>query len=433
MGRRGVEAYRLDNTTSTVVLSNRFLERRANAARARESAPSLAPGDRLGRYTLLERLGDGGMGVVYKAHDAELHRIVALKVLPPEVCRHPDHLQRFRAEAQAHARLNHPNVLTLYSLMELSAGEVLVLEYVEGQTLAQRIRAQGPLPIGEAIRLFVQVLEGVTHIHRRGVVHRDLKPSNLFVTADGNVKIMDFGVARILDGDDATQHSTMAGTLLYMSPEQINGRGTDYRSDVYTLGVTLFEAITGRLPFERRTDFALMHAHVQESPPRPKEFARRVPRELEWVILKAIDKDPARRFQTANEFRVALLKLGLIERRHRIVTDTAQAVVAPQERDMRRYGLHRRGSGMGGLGFDAALVATAAFLLWNLGILPSGNPPAKPTPVAQTKVAPAKPVQVAKRAPAGGPTAKVVRTPQPSPTKAATRDRFDVVRDAWGG
>lgn len=430
-----MEAYKLDTTTSTVVLSHRFTERRANAARAqaRDAAPALAPGDRLGRYTLLERLGDGGMGVVYKAHDAELHRIVALKVLPPEVCRHPDYLQRFRAEAQAHARLNHPNVLTLYSLMELSAGEVLVLEYVEGQTLAQHLRAQGPLSVSEAIRLFVQVLEGVAHVHRRGVVHRDLKPSNLFVAEDGSVKIMDFGVARILEGDDTNHQATMAGTLLYMSPEQINGRGTDFRSDIYTLGVTLFEAITGRLPFERRTDFALMHAHVQESPPRPKDYARRIPRELEWVILKAIDKDPARRFQNANEFRVALLKLGLIERRHR-TTEVSHAATAPAERDLRRYGLHRRGPWLGGLGFDAALVATAAFLMWNLGILPTPGSAPPATPVAQTKPATAKTTQVAKRATTARPvTSSAPAQPAPTTTKAASRDRYDVVRDAWGG
>jgi len=429
-----VEAHKLNTITSTVVLSHRFTERRANAARAhaRESAPGLAPGDRLGRYTLLERLGDGGMGVVYKAHDAELQRIVALKVLPPDVCRHPDHLQRFRAEAQAHARLNHPNVLTLYSLMELSAGEVLVLEYVEGQTLAQLLRSQGPLPVSEAVRLFVQVLEGVAHIHRRSVVHRDLKPSNLFVTQDGIIKIMDFGVAKLLDNSDAAQHATMAGTLLYMAPEQINSRGTDYRSDIYTLGVTLYETITGRLPFERRTDFALMHAHVQESPPRPKHYARRVPPELEWVILKAIEKDPARRFQTVSEFRVALLKLGLIERRQRDA-EVIQAAGTPHERDMRRYGLHQRGPWIGGLGFDAALVATAAFLLWNLGVVPTPSTVPSMTPLAQTKPVAVKTAQIAKRAPVARPAVrKTAVTPPPAPTKAASRDRYDVVRDAWG-
>jgi len=432
-----VKAYTLDGTTSTLVLSHRFTERRANARRLRacDAAPALAPGDRLGRYTLLERLGDGGMGVVYKAHDTELQRIVALKVLPPDVSRHPDHLQRFRAEAQAHARLNHPNVLTLYSLMELSAGEVLVLEYVEGQTLAQLIRSRGPLPASEAIRLFVQVLEGVSHAHRRGVVHRDLKPSNLFVTDDGAVKIMDFGVARLLDGNDPAHSATMAGTLLYMAPEQINGRGIDHRSDIYTLGVTLFETLTGRLPFERRTDFALMHAHVQESPPRPNQYARRIAPELEWVILKAIEKDPTRRFQTANEFRVALLKLGLVERRENDL-DSHDPINVAREEEMRRYGLRRRGTGMRGLGFDAALVATVAFMLWNLGVLPAGSSAPAPAPVAKANVAAPKtpkPTQVARRAPHARPVVSKATTEKPLvPTKSASRDRYEVVRDAWG-
>ncbi len=153
------------------------------------------------------------------------------------------------------------------------------------------------------------------HIHARGVIHRDLKPGNIFITRDGTVKIMDFGVARVLDGRDPAQRGTMVGTLLYIAPEQINGRETDFRSDIYTLGVSLFETVTGRLPFERRTDYALMHAHVQETPPRPRQFERRLPPALEEVILKAIEKEPSRRFQSVAEFREALLTLGLVERR----------------------------------------------------------------------------------------------------------------------
>ena len=302
-----------DKLPGTVVITD-FAERRAREM-VREESPeedALASGTRLGRYLIIERLGGGGMGVVYKAHDTELRRTVALKILPPHLCRHPDYLNRFRAEAQAHARLNSPYIITLYSLLELPAGEVLVLEYVEGQTLEQRLRAGGPLTPAEAVRIFDQALRAVEHAHAAGVVHRDLKPANIFLTRDAQVKLMDFGVAKLMDRPEHAAHRTMVGTLLYIAPEQINGHSTDFRSDIYTLGVTLFEAVTGRLPFERRSDYALMHAHVQERPPRPRELQRGLPAALEAVILKTIEKDPNRRFQSAAEFRIALLKTGLI-------------------------------------------------------------------------------------------------------------------------
>jgi len=431
---------------STVILTNRFAERRgaANDPTTDREREVLEPGAKVGRYLILNRLGGGGMGLVYKAHDTELNRTVALKVLPHHLCERTDYLARFRAEAQAQARLNTPHVVQLYSMMEESAGEVLVLEYVEGETLEQRLRARGALSVSDAVSIIEQVLAGVEHIHHQGVVHRDLKPSNIFVTHDGRIKISDFGVARLID-QQPHQRGTMVGTLLYMSPEQINGHDTDFRSDIYTIGITLFEAVTGRLPFERRTDYSIMHAHVQEAPPRPQDYARRIPPALEWVILKAIEKDRERRFQNAADFRFALLRLGLIERRQRgrrRADNHAQTDELKQE--LARYRLlpKRRFSG---LWLDGALAAIAFGLVIGLGLAPLSTekpeepkivakPATKPAPkpkavaVRTTRTKPAAPIEkpVAKE-----PARKVAKKPVAPPP--AKQDNYDALRKAWGG
>jgi serine/threonine-protein kinase len=454
---------------STVVIDERLLERRAavqqggtwrgaeEAGRplAAEGSPPemLEPGTRLGRYLIIGRLGGGGMGVVYKAQDPELERTVALKVLPPHLCRHPEYLARFRAEARANARLGHPNVVTLYAFLELPVGEVLVLEYIEGQTLEQRLRSEGPLAPQEAVRIFEQVLRGVEHIHARGVIHRDLKPGNIFLARDGTVKLMDFGVARILNDRDLGQRGTMVGTLLYIAPEQINGRETDCRSDIYTLGISLFEAVTGRLPFERRTDYALMHAHVQEAPPRPRQFQRRLPPALEWVILKAIEKEPDRRFQSASEFREALLKIGLVERR----CSSTKAATTRHADSEEGLGLWRqawrralapdlkRRRWLGMLWLDVALVAAVFGLVFALGLYPAGKPrPSTETPAAAADAVTAKPPKTAKAKPAHNAAAAERRTvinkkPSPSPVppgpaeREDKQDKYDALREAWGG
>lgn len=420
-----MESSKADKLPGTVVIAD-FSERRAREPVREEASDNqtLEPGTKLGRYLIVERLGGGGMGVVYKAQDTELHRTVALKVLPPQLCRHPEYLNRFRAEAQAQARLNSPHVITLYSLLELPAGEVLVLEYTDGQTLEQRLKSGGPLTPEDAVPIFDQALKAVEHIHAAGVVHRDLKPGNIFLTRAGQIKLMDFGVAKIMDHSDHGAHRTMVGTLLYISPEQINGHTTDFRSDVYTLGVSLFEAVTGRLPFERRTDYALMHAHVQERPPRPKDFQRRIPAELEWVILKAIEKDPDRRFQSAAEFRKALLKLGLVERHQRAAIKTVGFF---PDFMPNRHTLHRL---LGGLWLDAALIAVVVGLIYTLGIfppkpLPHGTQTSTDTVNANTPKAGS--ASIAKRRDASPTTPSEPNAPPHKPT-----NKYDALRDAWG-
>lgn len=424
---------------STVIIDERLLERRAAVRDEHAGAPEiLEPGTRLGRYLIVGRLGGGGMGIVYKAQDLELERTVALKILPPHLCKHPDYVNRFRAEAQAQARLSNPHVVTLYSFLELPIGEVLVLEYVEGETLESRLRSQGPLAPEAAVAVFEQALRGLEHIHARRVVHRDLKPANIFITRDNVVKILDFGVSRIMDGRDVSQRGAMVGTLLYISPEQINGRETDFRSDIYTLGIGLFEAVTGRLPFERRTDYALMHAHVQERPPRPKQLSRRIPPGLEWVILKAIEKEPQRRFQSASEFRQALLTLGVMERRRVTEVSDAPAGLPGAAFPGQGWMSHRRQAHsrlLGSLWLDIGLVAAVLGLVFALGLYPVKPRPAEE---AQPPAAVAKPPVAAKTTRDSARERRVTtppaRTPAaPEPTEPARDERYDVLREAWGG
>lgn len=423
---------------STVILTQRFGERRGSTA-ARDGtestmADTLKPGARLGRYLIIRRVGGGGMGIVYRGQDTELNRPVALKVLPPHLCEHPDYLSRFRGEAQSQARMNSPHVVTLYSLKKESVGEVLVLEYVDGQTLQQRIRGKGRLTPPEAIEIFEQALTGASHIHRMGVVHRDLKPSNIFLTRDSLVKITDFGIAKLAEEENHEPQHAMVGTLLYIPPEQINGRHTDFRSDIYTLGISLYEAITGRLPFERRTDYALMHAHVQESPPPPGQFYRNIPRALERVILKAIHKEPERRFQSADEFRTALLKLGVHERRGNRIAFAATPTWEESLMSELSVSYPERPAAVRaitGLRVELGLAALACVLAVTLGLFPfrserDQSPPGTTTAVSsKTSAAAPRPVKSKKansrRAkPATVKRARISASP-PAPKRAAPR------------
>lgn len=436
------ETPQTDKAPSTVIVTDRFAERRGSEP-ASQADIDLNPGrievgGRLGPYLVVAHVGGGGMGHVYRAQDTGLNRTVALKVLPPHLCANPDYIERFRHEAEAHARMLSPYVVSLYSFLEVAAGEVLVMEYVEGQTLAQRLRAQGPLPAQVAVPIFEAALRGLEHIHSRNVVHRDLKPSNIFLTNDGNVKLMDFGVAKFMDRDDIAQSNIMVGTLLYISPEQINGGETDFRSDLYTLGITLFEAVTGRLPFSRRSDYALMHAHVQETPPRPQNFQHELPAELEWVILKAIEKDPARRFQSAAEFRAALLRIGIMERRNSESGQTALAHLAPDRKllkfDFWRYRLSARTwlRPRRLLRIALLVLATVALFTVDFRWLPeSFESPAPGTPAAFPE--PEQP-------PASASPDTTARTtmpddasrPQPISPASTDPERLETLRRAWG-
>jgi len=420
-----MEPNKAEKLAITIRLDERLRERRGDDSRPAHIP--VGPGSMLGSYLLCELVGEGGMGLVYKATDTVLDRTVALKILPPYLTQNPDLLHRIRTEAHAQARLQHPNIVTLYSVLEVPAGFVLVMEYVEGMTLRQHIQTHGPLEPAEAVRVFERAMQGVAYAHEMGIVHRDLKPDNIFLTRKGEVKIMDFGVAKIVDSREPTRSRSMVGTLLYISPEQINGRDADFRSDIYTLGIGLFEAVTGRLPFERRSDYALMHAHALEKPPRPRGLRGNLPKELEGVILKAIEKEPQRRFQSMPEFRAALLKQG---DRYGMLEGTPARPGAATWASRFGEDLRQRSPILGGLRIDALLVALVVALVLALGLYPGRERPqddVEPVTRLSTKARP-----VANNAASQRKT-ETAKGTEPAREPARQKDRYDSLRRAWGG
>lgn len=260
----------------------------------------------IGHYQIIDKLGEGGMGVVYKAMDLSLGRYVAIKMLAPELVANRELLERFRLEAVAQARLSHTNIATLHAFEQVGSTWLIVMEYLDGESFADMIARRGPIPAEEAVPLFRQALLGIGFAHRAGVIHRDIKPSNIMVTTSGIVKVMDFGIAKVMGGQRLTKTGTRVGTVAYMSPEQIRNQPVDIRSDIYSLGVTLFELLSAHLPFESESDFQVMSDHVSTPPPLPTRYYPYIPPGVEKAALEALNKDPDQRFQTCEAFGAAL-------------------------------------------------------------------------------------------------------------------------------
>ena len=281
---------------------------------------SLEAGRRLGGYELVMPLGAGGMGEVYLATDTRLGRRVAIKVLPAGLAADPERRQRLAREAQAAARLNHPNIVTLFSFEEADSVAFLTMEYVEGQLLSSQIPAQG-LPLSQLLPIAIAIVDAVVAAHQAGIVHRDLKPANVMLTASApRVKVLDFGLAKMhagaLAGTDAstetvpiTADGRIVGTVAYMSPEQAEGRATDARSDIFSLGVMLFEMATGRRPFAGNTSISLITSILRDTPPSLSDIKPELPIEFARIVRRCLQKDPLRRYQTALDLRNALEEL----------------------------------------------------------------------------------------------------------------------------
>ncbi|UCF79739.1 MAG: protein kinase [Candidatus Eiseniibacteriota bacterium] len=262
-------------------------------------------GKTISHYRILEKLGEGGMGVVYKAQDTKLDRTVALKFLPPELMRDSDARMRFFHEAKAAAALSHPNICTVHEIDEAEGQIFIATECVEGETLKQKIES-GPMRIDAALRIVIQIAEGLQEAHEKGVVHRDIKSANIMVTPRGQAKIMDFGLAKLRGVTQVTKAGTTVGTIGYMSPEQARGGDTDHRTDIWSLGVVLYEMVTGQLPFRGDYAEAVVYSILNETPEPVTALRTGVPMELERIIEKAMAKRREERYQQVNEMLVDL-------------------------------------------------------------------------------------------------------------------------------
>jgi serine/threonine protein kinase len=259
-----------------------------------------------GRYQIIEELGKGGMGKVYKVHDTKIKEKIALKLIKPDIAKDKKTIERFSNELKFARKIRHKNICQMFDLGEEHGKHFITMEFVEGQDLKKLIRQTGQLAIGTTINIAKQVCDGLAEAHSSGVVHRDLKPSNIMIDADGSARIMDFGIARSIEGKGITGAGVMIGTPEYMSPEQVEGKEVDHRSDIYSLGVILYEMVTGRVPFKGDTPFTVGMKHKSEFPQNPKEINSQIPDDLNDVILRCLEKDKEQRHQKAGDVRSEL-------------------------------------------------------------------------------------------------------------------------------
>ncbi len=324
---------------------------------------SLSVGDQVGRYEILEHLGGGGMGVVYKARDLRLKRTVALKFLPPEWSRDPGARERFMREARAASALDHPNICTVYEVDETEEGRLFIaMAFCEGETLKKRIE-RGPLPIGEAVILAIQIAEGLQRAHEEGIVHRDIKPANVIVTERGEVRIVDFGLAKLAGEFGLTQAGATVGTPQYMSPEQARGEDIGPATDIWSLGVVLFELAAGVVPFRGESSDAVINSIRHDPPPRLCDLRPDGPPMLERIVGQTLEKEPAKRYASIegmiNDLRS--LEVALSEGSEK--TEILRADSSTRRRLVVAVPIA-----------GIALLAVVALLLWQVRTTPSPAP-----------------------------------------------------------
>ncbi len=265
------------------------------------------------RYEILEKIGTGGMSDVYKAKDHKLNRYVAVKVLKQEFSENSNFVSKFRVEAQAAASLMHPNIVNVYDVGEDAGIHYIVMELVEGITLKRYIEKKARLSVKEAVSIAIQACMGIEAAHNNHIIHRDIKPQNIIISKEGKVKVTDFGIAKAATSDTIT--SNVMGSVHYTSPEQARGGYSDEKSDIYSMGITLFEMLTGRVPFNGDTTVAVAIKHIQEPMPSPRDYVPEIPVSVEQIVLKSTQKSPDRRYQTVG----------------RLIEDLKKSLVSPDE------------------------------------------------------------------------------------------------------
>jgi tetratricopeptide (TPR) repeat protein/TolB-like protein len=328
-----------------------------------------------GRYQIIEELGHGGMGRVYRALDKKLNEEVALKLVRPEIAADRSMLERFHNELKLARKISHPHVGRMYELMEEKRSHFITMEYVPGQDLRGLIRQTGQLTVAKAIAIGKDICEGLAEAHKQGIVHRDLKPSNIIIDRAGEARIMDFGIARSLAVKSRTGAGVMIGTPEYMSPEQVEGKEVDARSDIYSLGIILYEMLTGRVPFEGDTPFTVGVKHKSEAPKNPKLLNPNIPDALSGVILKCLEKDQSRRYPSATEVRADL------ERIEKGIPTTERVVPAAKARTSRQVTVSftPRKLVIPAVGLGLIVVAAAVLLFLRpskkTAVSPAGNKP----------------------------------------------------------
>jgi serine/threonine protein kinase len=327
-----------------------------------------------GRYQIIEELGRGGMGKVYRALDKELNEEVALKLIKSEIATHLNTIERFKSEIRLARRILHKNVGRMYELMEDKGIRFITMEYISGEDLKSLIRRVKQLTLGTVISITRQICKGLAEAHRLGIVHRDLKPSNIMIDKEGNVRIMDFGIARSVGSEGITETGMAIGTPEYMSPEQVEGLGIDQRSDIYSLGVIVYEMVTGEVPFKGNTPFSVALKHKSEFPREPRVLNEHVSEDFNHVILKCMEKDKTLRYQSAEEIDADLNKIeqGI---------PTTERGIPRRKKETSSFLRRRWLITVAGILLVAAILVTGYFIL-NKGKIGFGTEKSKSTVVA---------------------------------------------------